>query len=160
MYDDLRTSDRVMTPVTRSLRRAHEHAASSASTSAAAMVAASASATPTPEADTAGAPSSAAAEAPDLRRSVSAVSSTSFATTGSVSMPPEKHCLSTPVLRWVRGEGVTRKRPSGWGSFQRSTMEGITFADLKVRLGAHYLYCHQGDCEHILVFTDARCVVG
>jgi len=36
-------------------------------------------------------------------------------------------------------------------------MAGVCFRDLTVRLGAHYLYQHQGgDCEHILIFTDCR----
>lgn len=35
-------------------------------------------------------------------------------------------------------------------------MEETTFADLELQLGYPYLYQHQGDCEHILVFSDIR----
>ena len=37
-------------------------------------------------------------------------------------------------------------------------MEGVCFGDLSVRLGAHYLFQHQGAgaCEHIIIFTDCR----
>lgn len=30
------------------------------------------------------------------------------------------------------------------------------FEDLTIRLGAYYLYRHQGDCDHVLMFTDMR----
>ncbi len=46
--------------------------------------------------------------------------------------------------------------PSGWGRVTSATMSGTRFRDLAVRVGAHYLYCHQGDCEHLLVFSDMR----
>jgi hypothetical protein len=49
-------------------------------------------------------------------------------------------------------EGVA----TGWGLLQAGSMADTTFAQLRIRLGAHYLYCHQGHCQHILVFMDAR----
>jgi len=35
-------------------------------------------------------------------------------------------------------------------------MEDTRFLDLKVRIGFPYLYCHQGDCEHIIKFFKIR----
>lgn len=35
-------------------------------------------------------------------------------------------------------------------------MEETLFSDLRIRLGAQYLYQHQGNCEHILVVNDVR----
>jgi len=35
-------------------------------------------------------------------------------------------------------------------------MENVTFLDLAVQPGAMYLYVHQGDCEHGIVFGDIR----
>jgi len=60
-----------------------------------------------------------------------------------------------PIAEWANREleaGVA----TGWGPLQARRMRGVRFADLSVRLGAHYLYVHQGSCEHILVFTDCR----
>lgn len=37
-------------------------------------------------------------------------------------------------------------------------MEDFTFNDLHIKLGFPYLYCHQGDCEHVVVITDIRYV--
>uniref|UniRef100_T1IWR8 snRNA-activating protein complex subunit 3 n=1 Tax=Strigamia maritima TaxID=126957 RepID=T1IWR8_STRMM len=42
------------------------------------------------------------------------------------------------------------------GPFETKLMEETRFIDLKVRLGYPYLYQHQGDCEHLLVFQDIR----
>lgn len=35
-------------------------------------------------------------------------------------------------------------------------MEECCFDDLNFRLGQPYLYVHQGDCEHMVIFTDIR----
>ena len=35
-------------------------------------------------------------------------------------------------------------------------MESVKFEDLKLRIGQPYVYMHQGDCEHVLTFTDLR----
>jgi hypothetical protein len=35
-----------------------------------------------------------------------------------------------------------------------------TWRALRPRLGAHYLFCHAGDCEHLLIFTDCRLLAG
>ncbi|KAK7363888.1 hypothetical protein VNO77_06048 [Canavalia gladiata] len=40
--------------------------------------------------------------------------------------------------------------------FTSVEMHKIRFCDLSFRLGAGYLYCHQGDCTHTLVIRDMR----
>lgn len=40
--------------------------------------------------------------------------------------------------------------------FCSSEMEHARFCDLELRVGAQYLYCHQGDCKHKLVVRDMR----
>ncbi|XP_045216380.2 snRNA-activating protein complex subunit 3-like [Mercenaria mercenaria] len=41
-------------------------------------------------------------------------------------------------------------------NYETKRMEDTTFLDLTVKLGAPYLYMHQGDCQHLLVFSDIR----
>ncbi|XP_005104759.1 snRNA-activating protein complex subunit 3 [Aplysia californica] len=40
--------------------------------------------------------------------------------------------------------------------FTTAAMEKTKFFDLKIRLGHHYLFTHQGNCEHSVLFTDIR----
>jgi snRNA-activating protein complex subunit 3 len=42
--------------------------------------------------------------------------------------------------------------------FDTKKMEDTTFLDLTIKLGKPYLYMHQGDCQHLLIFTDVRYV--
>ncbi|GER37534.1 snRNA-activating protein complex subunit [Striga asiatica] len=37
-------------------------------------------------------------------------------------------------------------------------MQRTRFCDLRFRLGAGYLYCHQGDCKHVIVIRDMRLI--
>ncbi|KAL9644172.1 hypothetical protein ABK040_005636 [Willaertia magna] len=37
-------------------------------------------------------------------------------------------------------------------------MEDYTFYDLSLRLNEPYIYCHQGNCMHYIVFTDMRLI--
>ncbi|CAA0836544.1 snRNA-activating protein complex subunit [Striga hermonthica] len=37
-------------------------------------------------------------------------------------------------------------------------MQCTRFCDLRFRLGAGYLYCHQGDCKHVIVIRDMRLI--
>lgn len=43
-------------------------------------------------------------------------------------------------------------------NFRSVEMHKIRFCDLKFRLGAGYLYCHQGNCKHSIVFRDMRMI--
>ncbi|XP_021940845.1 snRNA-activating protein complex subunit 3 isoform X2 [Zootermopsis nevadensis] len=42
------------------------------------------------------------------------------------------------------------------GPFQTGVMEKTKFEALTVRLGYPYVYQHQGNCEHLIVFSDLR----
>lgn len=44
----------------------------------------------------------------------------------------------------------------GIGQMQSVAMEDTSFLDLNIRLGQPYIYLHQGDCEHLIVFSDIR----
>ncbi|XP_033120756.1 snRNA-activating protein complex subunit 3-like [Anneissia japonica] len=59
--------------------------------------------------------------------------------------------LSQPIINWAQEHSVP-----GAESFRSADMDEITIGSLKVRLGYPYLYRHQGDCEHIFMFTDIR----
>ncbi|KAK4434745.1 snRNA-activating protein complex subunit [Sesamum alatum] len=37
-------------------------------------------------------------------------------------------------------------------------MQTTRFCDIRFRLGAGYLYCHQGDCKHVIVIRDLRLI--
>ncbi|XP_020586951.1 snRNA-activating protein complex subunit isoform X2 [Phalaenopsis equestris] len=47
---------------------------------------------------------------------------------------------------------------SNFPNFKASEMHKTTFCDLRFRLGAGYLYCHQGNCKHTIVFRDLRLI--
>ena len=55
------------------------------------------------------------------------------------------------VRSWI--EGVPNAEIGG---YQPKSMSKTKFSDLEVRFGYPYLYLHQGDCEHIIVFTSMR----
>ncbi|CAG2158360.1 unnamed protein product [Oppiella nova] len=57
---------------------------------------------------------------------------------------------SEPIVEWARSP------ERGIGPFKTSRMDETKFSDLEIQLGYPYLYQHQGDCEHILVFSDIR----
>lgn len=44
----------------------------------------------------------------------------------------------------------------GIGPLKSAKMEDTYFNDLEIQLGYPYLYMHQGDCEHVMVFSDIR----
>ncbi|XP_045145049.1 snRNA-activating protein complex subunit 3 isoform X3 [Echinops telfairi] len=65
---------------------------------------------------------------------------------------PECRDLSRTIIEW------SEAHDRGYGKFQAANMEDFTFNDLHIKLGFPYLYCHQGDCEHVVVITDIRLV--
>nr|XP_020144936.1 snRNA-activating protein complex subunit 3 isoform X2 [Microcebus murinus] len=65
---------------------------------------------------------------------------------------PECRDLSRTIVEW------SESHDRGYGKFQTARMEDFTFNDLYIKLGFPYLYCHQGDCEHVVVITDIRLV--
>jgi len=67
---------------------------------------------------------------------------------------PSNVDLSKTVIDWA-GENK-RYLQSDLAGFTSRKMEETTFNDLSIRLGQNYLYCHQGNCEHILVINNVR----
>uniref|UniRef100_G1PWC9 snRNA-activating protein complex subunit 3 n=1 Tax=Myotis lucifugus TaxID=59463 RepID=G1PWC9_MYOLU len=63
---------------------------------------------------------------------------------------PECRDLSRTIIEW------SEAHDRGYGKFKTAKMEDFTFNDLNIKLGFPYLYCHQGDCEHVVVITDIR----
>lgn len=63
-----------------------------------------------------------------------------------------------PVARVARKAGGDPSAGATWPPISSGDMHATRFGDLDIQLGATYLWCHQGDCEHIVVFTDVRLV--
>ncbi|KAJ8388254.1 hypothetical protein AAFF_G00135150 [Aldrovandia affinis] len=61
---------------------------------------------------------------------------------------PECRDLSQTIMEWAKSHDFP--------TFQTAKMEETTFRDLKIKIGYPYLYCHQGDCEHVVIITDIR----
>ena len=62
--------------------------------------------------------------------------------------------LQRVIIDWAKDP--QRRKCPGLGFFTSKRMEDVVFEDLKIKLGYPYLYCHQGNCEHLLIFTDLR----
>jgi len=60
---------------------------------------------------------------------------------------------SVPILSWLH------KRPGQQTKYLTADMETSRFMDANISIGKRYLYCHQGDCEHWLVFEEVRKIV-
>ncbi|KAK2954198.1 putative snRNA-activating protein complex subunit 3 [Blattamonas nauphoetae] len=63
---------------------------------------------------------------------------------------------SEPIMRWL--EQDDRNLRPGLGAFATRPMEQTTFLDLNIKIGQPYLYVHQGNCEHTIVFSEARII--
>ena len=61
------------------------------------------------------------------------------------------------IIDWAKDP--QRRNCPGLGLFTSKRMEDIVFEDLKIKLGYPYLYCHQGNCEHLIIFTDLRYII-
>nr|XP_040043034.1 snRNA-activating protein complex subunit 3 [Gasterosteus aculeatus aculeatus] len=61
---------------------------------------------------------------------------------------PECRDISRTVIEWQKAYNVPL--------YSQAKMEDTRFVDLKVKVGFPYLYCHQGDCEHLVIITDVR----
>ena len=61
------------------------------------------------------------------------------------------------IIEWA-GENSERVNQSvRLNVFSVADMATTTFDQLSLRLGYPYLYCHHGNCEHLMAFTDMRC---
>ncbi|XP_021723001.1 snRNA-activating protein complex subunit [Chenopodium quinoa] len=86
---------------------------------------------------------------------------------------------SEPIFDWLKnskkealekwnsilsGVGKGRKVPldskpiSKLPNFRSVDMQRTRFCDLGFRLGSGYLYCHQGDCKHVILIRDMRLI--
>ncbi|XP_054820047.1 snRNA-activating protein complex subunit-like [Prosopis cineraria] len=67
-------------------------------------------------------------------------------------------CIITGELRQkqkaIMGEASVSELPH----LTSVNMQNIRFCDIRFRLGAGFLYCHQGDCTHTLVIRDMRLI--
>ncbi|KAM8771446.1 snRNA-activating protein complex subunit 3 [Acanthopagrus schlegelii] len=61
---------------------------------------------------------------------------------------PECQDISMTTIEWAKA--------CNFPPYSQSKMEDTRFADLTVKVGFPYLYCHQGDCEHLVIITDVR----
>ncbi|XP_022541684.2 snRNA-activating protein complex subunit 3 [Astyanax mexicanus] len=61
---------------------------------------------------------------------------------------PECRDISTTTREWAK--------KNDFPEFKSTKMEDTTFYDLRLKVGYPYLYCHQGDCEHVVILTDIR----
>ncbi|XP_048855864.1 snRNA-activating protein complex subunit 3 [Brienomyrus brachyistius] len=61
---------------------------------------------------------------------------------------PECIDLSKTIVDWTKSHDFP--------PFQSRKMEETSFSDLRLKVGYPYLYCHQGDCEHVVLIADVR----
>ncbi|KAJ2493881.1 hypothetical protein IWW37_000267 [Coemansia sp. RSA 2050] len=62
---------------------------------------------------------------------------------------------SRVITEWASDPERQEKNPKLRG-LQSRLMDGARFLDLSIRLKQPYIFMHQGDCEHVLMFTDLR----
>ncbi|XP_012568105.1 snRNA-activating protein complex subunit isoform X2 [Cicer arietinum] len=67
-------------------------------------------------------------------------------------------CIVNGELQLKQKAVVGEASVSHMPRFSSIEMQKIRFCDLSFRLGAGYLYCHQGDCTHTLVIRDMRLI--
>ncbi|NXU48041.1 SNPC3 protein, partial [Turnix velox] len=65
---------------------------------------------------------------------------------------PECRDLSRTIVEW------SESHDRGYGILQSVKMEDYMFNDLSLKIGFPYLFCHQGNCEHIIIITDIRLI--
>lgn len=66
--------------------------------------------------------------------------------------------ISSGLLKKKQKELLDDKEFSNIPSFKAMYMHKTRISDLKFRLGARYMYCHQGNCKHSMVIRDMRLI--
>ncbi|KAG7486803.1 hypothetical protein JOB18_038969 [Solea senegalensis] len=61
---------------------------------------------------------------------------------------PECKDMSMTIIEWAKARNFP--------PYSQAVMEDTRLVDLKLKVGFPYLYCHQGDCEHLVIVTDVR----
>lgn len=67
-------------------------------------------------------------------------------------------CILSGQLQKKQKALLGNERSPKLPCFRAVEMEKIRFCDLSFRVGAGYMYCHQGDCKHIIVLRDMRLI--
>ncbi|XP_077237488.1 snRNA activating complex family protein isoform X2 [Tasmannia lanceolata] len=67
-------------------------------------------------------------------------------------------CVISGELQKMRKSLLGGESISHLPDFKAIDMHKTRFCDLRFRLGSGYLYCHQGDCKHIIVIRDMRLI--
>jgi len=65
-------------------------------------------------------------------------------------IPISFRLLSRTTIEWAKSHNFP--------SYSQAKMEDTRLENLTVKVGFPYLYCHQGDCEHLVIITDVRSV--
>ncbi|KAJ2850957.1 hypothetical protein IWW36_001481 [Coemansia brasiliensis] len=68
---------------------------------------------------------------------------------------PSATDYSRVIMEWANDPDRQEKNPHLHG-LQSRLMDGARFLDLSIRLRQPYIFMHQGDCEHVMMFTDLR----
>ncbi|KAJ2888412.1 hypothetical protein FB639_000660 [Coemansia asiatica] len=68
---------------------------------------------------------------------------------------PNATDYSRVIMEWANDPERQEKNPKLQG-LQSRLMDGARFLDLSIRLKQPYMFVHQGDCEHVMIFTDLR----
>eukprot|EP01083_Nonionella_stella_P055750 146948_1 len=71
-----------------------------------------------------------------------------------ISDAPNSIRYSIPITEWVKSK--SRYMQEGLGRYESRAMEDTKFDDVDIRLGSHYLFCHQANCRHIVIFNEIR----
>ncbi|RHZ80572.1 hypothetical protein Glove_134g246 [Diversispora epigaea] len=61
---------------------------------------------------------------------------------------------SKNVIDWVKENDRYKQR--GLGLYTYKKMENVKFNELSIRLNHPYLFVHQGNCQHAIIFRDLR----
>lgn len=61
---------------------------------------------------------------------------------------------SVPIRSWAKKKNL--KSCARLDTFKTADMHNTRFVDLKLRLGFPYLFCHCGECEHLIIFNQIR----
>ncbi|XP_038689429.1 snRNA-activating protein complex subunit isoform X2 [Tripterygium wilfordii] len=67
-------------------------------------------------------------------------------------------CIISGDLQKKQKAIIGEVKSSDLPHFKAVAMQNTQFCDLRFRLGAGYLYCHQGDCKHTIVIRDMRLI--
>ncbi|CAH8477849.1 unnamed protein product [Heterobilharzia americana] len=67
---------------------------------------------------------------------------------------PNSKSLSQELMKWAKG----KKELEVHESLKSSPMESVNLEDLCICVGKPYFFVHQGNCEHMIIFSDVRLI--